>query len=182
MSFEDYYNQFNDNVNPMLQPLDDYYYVKLTLAITLMLYGGLAAPTFPTKYLWLFSNVWFKVLLLSVISYTMVATPVLGIACAVLFLFLLDNYIKNPNVTENYEGNQSGVYPGCLNLTAQDLLDSFNGDKNALFAAMMNSKIPLDVELSDESSPQIGTYLINRGFAVKAPCAFADASSNMAMS
>lgn len=87
------------------------------------------------------------------------------------------------------------IYPGCLDITAQDLLNEFSGDKLALQNAVLSgysqlvksipkessSKetldtisravgLPYSVDLSDDTAPLIATLLIVQGFKLSSTC------------
>ena len=72
--------------------------------------------------------------------------------------------------SETFQVPKTMIYPGCLNTTMDDLLQSFNGSKDALVEAMMRSRVPADVKLEDDHAPLIGTYLMSFGYKIKAPC------------
>jgi hypothetical protein len=58
------------------------------------------------------------------------------------------------------------IYPGpnsstnCLKLKKADLIKAFKSE-NELKTAMMESGVPGNIELNDENSPEIATYLAN---------------------
>ncbi len=87
------------------------------------------------------------------------------------------------------------IYPGCLSITAQDLLNEFSGDKLALqktvrqgYAQLLKlipegtssrenleimSKavgLPYSIELTDETAPIVATLLILQGFKLSDSC------------
>jgi len=87
------------------------------------------------------------------------------------------------------------IYPGCLNITAQDLVNAFDGDKKALqdtvlsgYSQLLNSipkesksketldilaravGLPYNVDLSDDTAPLIATFLIVQGFKLNETC------------
>jgi hypothetical protein len=87
------------------------------------------------------------------------------------------------------------IFPGCLNITAEDLLKEFSGDKLALqktvrqgYAQLLKlipegassretleimSKavgLPYSIELSDDTAPIIATLLILQGFKLSDTC------------
>ena len=64
-------------------------------------------------------------------------------------------------------------------MTAQDLLDSFDNDKEQLLNAMVVSRIPQDVRVNDYYAPMIATYLLNYGFALKSPCVWPKQEENI---
>lgn len=87
------------------------------------------------------------------------------------------------------------IYPGCLTITAQDLLNEFGGDKTALQTTVLSGYsqllksipkesssretldimakavgLPYSVELSDDTAPLIATLLIVQGFKLSDSC------------
>jgi hypothetical protein len=178
-TFNDYTNQVLDTVITNHQP------IRLALALSLMLYGSLAAPIFPTKYLFLVDNIYFRIAFIAFIAWTTSHDPLLGVATAVLFIIVLDKVLSHKNNIESfssgrsYEGMGSAIYPGCLNMTVADLLESFGNDKEQLLNAMMVSRVPGDVIVNDYYAPLIGTYLINYGFGLKSPCSFPQVNENI---
>lgn len=87
------------------------------------------------------------------------------------------------------------IYPGCLKITAQDLLNEFSGDKLALQNTVLsgysqlvknipkNSSsretldtisravgLPYSVDLSDDTAPLIATLLMVQGFKLSESC------------
>jgi hypothetical protein len=169
--------QFNSTSNGLLDYATHYQSVKLVLAISILLYGNLAAPAFPKQFLWIFDNYYFKVLFLAFIAWTSHHDPLLGIATSVLFLIVID--LINKNQMEKFEGPKSAIYPGCMNIKTSDLLESFENDKEQLLNAMIISRVPYNVKIDDLNAPIIATYLLNHGFALKSPCAFPKQEENI---
>ena len=87
------------------------------------------------------------------------------------------------------------IYPGCLKITAQDLLNEFSGDKLALQNTVLSGYsqlvksipkssssretldtisravgLPYSVDLSDDIAPLIATLLIVQGFKLSESC------------
>lgn len=177
------YTQFNDKTNSVLDFLiTDNKLIKLVLALSLVLYGSLAAPSFPSKYMWVFENVGFRVVFLAFIAWTTTQDPMLGVFTAIMFLITIDLLLKQYNNKvnrENFEGPSSAVFPGCANMTIADLLESFGNDEQQLVNAMLQSKVPGDVTTTDYYAPIISTYLLNHGFALKKPCSFPEQSESI---
>lgn len=57
-----------------------------------------------------------------------------------------------------YPGPNSS--PNCLKVTKSDLITEF-GTENKLKQAMIESSVPLNMELNDTNSPEIASYLVN---------------------
>ena len=178
MTIETLYNQFNEKSNDVLDfVITNNKLVKIVLAISFMMYGSLAAPAFPKQYMYLLDNQYFKVAFLAFIAWTSQHDPLLGIATAVVFLIVID--LINKNQMENFEGPKSAIYPGCTNMKAADLLESFDNNKEQLLNAMIISRVPYNVVIDDYHAPLIATYLLNHGFALKSPCSFPKQSENI---
>ena len=166
--------QFNGQVNSILDPIATPP-VRAALTLFLVLYGGLAAPALPEHIKKLFDHVVFRVLVLFLILWTGNRDPGLAIAVAVTFVVIINvanqkgAYERFGNI-ENFEGPQTAVYPGCMNMTVYDLLESFDNNKEGLLNAMKVSRVPGDVTVTDLYAPLISTYLLNHGFSLKSPC------------
>jgi hypothetical protein len=57
-----------------------------------------------------------------------------------------------------YPGPNSS--PSCLKVTKSDLVSEF-GNEGLLKKAMIESSVPMNMELNDVNSPEIATYLVN---------------------
>lgn len=158
----------NQTVNNVLNPLQDPN-LRGALLIFLMLYGGLAAPSLPKTWKAKFDNIYFRVIMLALIVWITNKDPAVGIVSAIVFIVIL-NLASGKEVFENFEGPVTAIYPGCMNMTVYDLLESFKNDKNALYNAMMVARVPGDIKVTDYYAPLIATYLLNKGFTLKAPC------------
>jgi len=67
-----------------------------------------------------------------------------------------------------YPGPNSS--PSCLNITKENLIEPY-GDENKLKKSMVESGVPMNMELNDVNAPEIATYLINnKSLAEFAPC------------
>ena len=177
-------DNFNSSVNSVL---DTFFRQdslgRWLLVLCIVLYGHLAAPFYPPKFMYLIDNIYFRVFIISLIAWTASNDPTLSLAITlVLFAFMsqINKYNNEHATLEKFEGPNTAIYPGCMNITVQDLLDSFSGNKDALLTAMLNSRIPLDVKLSDYYAPIIATYLLNYGFVLKSPCSPPTVNQNFA--
>ena len=140
--------------------------VRMTLAFLIVLYGSLLSPNLsPQSTEFLSTNVPIRIFLLVVTLF--IGTKYPTIAVAVAFVFLM--YLEQRKV-EKFEGPNTMIYPGCMKMTAKDLLESFDNEKDKLLMAMEQSKIPVNIQVSDYFAPLIATYLLNRGYKLKAPC------------
>jgi hypothetical protein len=67
-----------------------------------------------------------------------------------------------------YPGPNSS--PNCLKVTKSDLVTAFESE-SALKSAMVDSGVPMNMELNDVNSPEISTYLANNpAYKDKTPC------------
>lgn len=171
----DIYNTINDTVNPLLSILDNEY-VRPVLILLLVLYGGLAKPLMPNKF-WIIDNIYFRAVGLSLIAWVATHDPFVAVAAAV-FLIGVTNTLQGKSLFETFQGPATAIYPGCMNITVFDLLESFNNDKEALLNAMVVSRVPGDIKVTDYYSPLIATYLLNHGFNLKSPCKPPGATQN----
>jgi hypothetical protein len=148
----------------LLQP-----YVKPFLLILIIGYGSLAAPAFPAVWHNFMNTIYARIIWLALIVWLTNHDPGVGIACALAFIMSL-NVSSGKGLFERFEGPQSSIMPSCYNYTVFDLLESFKNDKSALLNAMMIARLPGDLKITDDNAPLIATYLVNKGFALKAPC------------
>ena len=172
----DFFSGLNETVNSILDPLLDPN-VRPFVMLFLTMFGGLAAPKFPAKLQSLAGNMWFRILWLSMIVWIANRDPGVAVAATVAFIGILNVSNKrgifemfSGNQIENFEGPNNAIYPGCMNMTVYDLLESFKNDKDALVNAMLVARVPTNVTVTDYYAPLIATYLLNKGFALKSPC------------
>jgi hypothetical protein len=164
-----YTNAFNSRVNTVLSPLDNPN-VKAVLTLFLILYGGLAAPSFPQLFHKVAGTAAFRIVFMFLIVYIANHDPAMAILASLGFLATL-NVLNGRKFFENFEGPQTAVYPSCMNVKLYDLLEAFKNDKDALLSAMQVSRVPMDVRLDDYYAPIIATYLLNRGYTISKSCA-----------
>lgn len=164
-------DELNFQINRLLTPLNDPL-IKGILLLFLILYGSLAAPSLPSQIKPYLDNVIVRIVFLALIVWTGNHDPVVAVGIAVAFFMTVNlaNSKKPFEAFEHFEGPNTAIYPGCMNMTVFDLLESFKNDKDALLNAMMVARVPADVTITDYNAPLIGTYLLNKGFTLKAPC------------
>jgi hypothetical protein len=164
----DFLGNFNASVNTTLDPLfnDN---IRPFIMLFLTVYGSLAAPGMPAPVQSVVGTIWFKIIYLSLLVWIANKDPGIAIAATIAFIGIL-NVSSNRGLFETFEGPTTAIYPGCMNLTVFDLLESFNNDKEALMNAMLVARVPGDVTVTDYYAPLIGTYLLNKGFVLKSPC------------
>lgn len=158
----------SDTVNRVLEPLNDPY-IRPFLLLFLAVYGGLAKPVLPASWGAYTNNIVFRGVVLAFILWIANKDPGVAIAVAMAFIVTV-NVTGGKGLFEMFEGPETAVYPGCMNMKVYDLLESFNNDKSSLLNAMVVARVPGDVRLTDEYSPLISTYLLNKGFTLKSPC------------
>lgn len=129
----------------------------------------MAGHVLPDSTKKLFTNVYVRLAVCFLIVWTGNRDPVVAIAVAVAFVAVM-NVVNKKGPFETFEGPQTAIYPGCMNITVYDLLESFKNDKDALLMAMMQARVPGDVKVNDEYAPLIATYLLSHGFILKSPC------------
>lgn len=161
-------DSFNMDVNNALGFLSGEK-VKAIVSLFVLSYAVLGAPFLPGAVVKHFDTFWFRLVFCALIVYMARQDPKLAIVVSVTFCILL-NLINKKGPFENFEGPQTAIYPGCLNITVYDLLESFNNDRESLLNAMLVSKVPGDVTVTDYYAPLIATYLLAQGFVLKAPC------------
>ena len=162
---------FNNTVNNVLDPLNDPN-IRSAVMLFLVLYGGLAAPALPPSWKGKFDNIFFRFGMLAMILWTGSRDPGVAIVAAVVFIVVL-NIAGGKGAFERFEtfeGPATAIYPGCMNMKVYDLLESFKNNKDALLSAMQVARVPGDVKVTDLYAPLISTYLMNKGFTLKAPC------------
>lgn len=86
---------FNDGVNSFLAPVWDNPYLLGLMKLSLVMFGGLAAPKITPKYGHLFSNTYFRVLVMVLIIWTFNHDPALSIILAVSYFIVMEHVVKN---------------------------------------------------------------------------------------
>lgn len=143
--------------------------VKGSLHLFLFVYAAMIIPALPKDATWIFDNIYFRVAFLFLITWVANKDPALSLSLAITFIAIL-NFVNNKGLFERFEGPSTAIYPGCMKLTVNDLLESFKNEKEDLLNAMKASRVPENILITDYYAPLIGTYLINRGFVLKSPC------------
>ena len=163
-----------DTINTIVKETDQILkpvFNKYVLAILLVLFGLYAPLCLPqpcdnTKTYLQHPIAQSVALALTVYTLTQNTLVSAGVAGA----FFGVSYLARGRKLETFQGPKTMIYPGCMNITVFDLLDSFGNDKDALLLAMLKTKIPADVKLTDDFSPLIATYLMSFGYKIKSPC------------
>lgn len=86
---------FNSTTNSVLDPVFANPAIASTLKLFLVLYGGLAAPSIPSKVAPLFTNSLFRIFIMFLIVWTFNHDPALSIIVAVVYFLSLTYLVKN---------------------------------------------------------------------------------------
>jgi hypothetical protein len=97
--------------------------------------------------------------------------PSMSIILAMVFVMVM-NTLAGKKLLEKFEllGPQTNILPGCLPITMNDILVSFDGSSETLKQAMITSGVPFNIALNDSNAPHIATYLINHGYSLSESC------------
>lgn len=183
-------------------------YAMAIIKILIVLYAAHMAPKPPVAVSNVFQNTFFKIFALFVIVYLSEKDFQLAVIFSIVFVLGL-NVLSGRGVLESFANYSSDykadtrftliepksiIYPGCHNLTMNDLYDAFNGDKLKLHAnveyaykALLEkyttkdkkeilekiaraSGLPYNINFTDESAPYIATLLMYHGFGFGEDC------------
>jgi len=184
-------------------------YIMAILKISLALYASQIAPRAPDFLQKFFSNIFAKIFLIFVIIYLSEKDFQLSILIAVAFVLSM-NALSGRGMFETFadytgkyvpEGGftliepKTMIYPGCQNITMDDLYKAFEGDRLKMQSAVQytfkqlmaktkseNSKellikiayaagLPYNLSFSKpETAPYIATLLVNYGYNIKDDC------------
>lgn len=199
-------------------------YIMAVTKIILVLYASQLAPKLPTVVQNTFQNTFVKIIALVLIAYLAEVDFQLAILTAVVFV-LSTNLLSGRSIFESYKnieyqvyqsdmtkytnllGKQAVVgnakiqesftdnYPGCNNVTVEDLLSLFDRNKLKLqttlqyavsellksYPAESDAKsklmkmaraigLPYNVQLNDTNAPFLASLLLNYGFKVSEKC------------
>lgn len=193
--------------NRLAYPLSNPY-IMAVLKISLALYGAQIAPKSPKYIEDLFKNTFVKILLIFMIIYLSERDFQLAILLAVIYVLGM-NVVSGRGVFEsfsNYSSEYKGsgakmlepktmLYPGCSDVTMDDLYKMFEGDTSKMQNAvqysfqelLLKSKTKDSKELvmklayaaglpynlsfdKPETAPYIATLLVNYGFQINDKC------------
>jgi hypothetical protein len=120
-------------------------------------------PNLPNYIKDLFNNHITRFLVFSTALYISTGDPVVSISVSLTLVIV---YWFLTNGTEFFEliKPDTDSHLGCLDVTAADLLNKFDGDEEKLRNAMFNAGVPSNLYLDDIDAPEIATYLINAGY------------------
>jgi len=200
-------------------------YIMTALKVSLVLYAARIAPRLPEASNVVFENTFFKIFAVGLIAYFASLDFQLSVILAVIYVLGV-NVMSSRDLLESFGDSRPGkfekeltkitdllgnpaainkqtliepktnVYPGCLNITAKDLLDMFGYDKMKLQETVsyamhdLMEKLPENSEakdnllkmarvvgtpynvdtLDDDSAPLIATMLLNFGYIVSDTC------------
>lgn len=85
-----------------------------------------------------------------------------------LLIYHLSIYMKEQFEMVFPEPN---VYPGCTNVTVNELVALFDNDIIKLKKMMYKIGVPTSLSLTDYNAPLIATYLMNHGQKISSSCA-----------
>lgn len=193
-----------------VQQFFDNPYIMTILKVAIIVYGVKLAPRLPVSIESLFQTTWFKIAGIALIIW--LSSKDFQLALLVSMVFVLGiNFISGRSVLEsfadftpNYTPDnpttliqpKTRIFPGCMNITLQDLLNTFSGDseklqqtvrysyqelitkidetdpdaKDRLLAISRVVGLPYSVDLSDENAPLIATMLLMFGFKINGDC------------
>lgn len=191
-----------------IQPVLSNPYVMAILKVTIALYAAQLGPKLPSSVTTLLSNSFVKVLGIALIVYLSEKDLQLALMLAVLYVISM-NVLSGRGFFESFadysndykpSGNfkllepKTAIYPGCQNVTLNDLLQAFDGDHIKLQTAVQysytelltqakdkNTKetlmkmayatgLPHNIEFNDENAGYIATLLMYNGFHIGNTC------------
>jgi hypothetical protein len=185
-------------------------YIMTILKVAIVVYGVKLAPRLPVSVENMFQTTWFKIVGIALIIWLSSKDYQLAILVSIVFVLGI-NFVSGrgplesfADFTPNYTppnpakliSPKAEIFPGCLNVTLQDLLNTFSGDaeklqktvrytyqelttqiddtdadaKDRLLAISRVVGLPYDVELTDENAPLIATMLLMFGFKINGDC------------
>lgn len=183
-------------------------YMMAVLKITITLYAAKIAPSLPDSVVKYLDNPFVKIALISLIIYISDRDIQLAIILAVFFVVGM-NYLSGKKLLESFSdyssaytkvGNmkliepKSILYPGCQNITLQDIYKAFGNDQlklqktimyaiKDLLANLKNKSdkenveyiaraigLPYNLSISDENAPLLATLLMYYGFKISDTC------------
>lgn len=204
----DQLNVLSQNVEQYTESVMGNPYVMAVLKISLILYAARIAPNPPAYLQTILENVFFKIAAIALILYFVEVDFQLALILAIIYVLGM-NVLAGRGVFESFAefkpkseiksdftliSPQSMVYPGCVNVKLQDLLEMFNGDKAQLqqaaqlsFQQLMHSSkdkpaqeqlekiaratgLPYNVEINDENAPFVATLFVNYNATVNDSC------------
>lgn len=191
----------------MIDSLLENPYLMAIVKLSLVLYAASVAPNLPVRAKQALNNTFVKIAFIFLMLYISQMDFQLSLILAIGYVISI-NLLSGRSALESFADfkkseivistkliePKSVVYPGCVDIKLQDLLDAFKQDKLALqnsirhvyhrliqedkstdehqrllkFARM--SGLPYNVDLSDENAPFIATLLLYYGFEFGDSC------------
>jgi hypothetical protein len=199
-----YLHKMENSMNMVLQNV----YLMTILKVTLILYASKIAPKLPGSLDTLITgNTFVKVFLLTAIAFMASHDLQLALIMSVIFVISMNAlsgrslFESFSNYNKNYVSNTSAkllvpktmIYPGCTDITENDLFKVFAGDNlklqktvqmsltNLLSTATGDDQaklmtiarmigLPYNLEVNDENAPYIATLLVGYGMTVNDKC------------
>lgn len=93
-------------------------------------------------------------------AYKSISTALLYTIAVSITLIVLDSFFP-----EGFDIENRDIHPGCMNMSYDDILEKFGGDKERMRKAMFNS-----VNTNYTSAPLSATQLMTRGFDLGSSC------------
>lgn len=184
-------------------------YIMALTKVTLVLYASQIAPKAPDFLQKAFENTFVKIFLIFLILYLSDKDFQLSLLIAVVYVLLM-NVLANRGLLESYadysseykpEGGftliepKTMIYPGCQDITMDDLYKAFEGDqlkmqdtvqysfqqlmaktksessKDLLTKIAYAAGLPYNLSFEKpETAPYIATLLVNYGYKIKDEC------------
>lgn len=139
--------------------------ITVYFVMFLVFYGAHIAPALPSELDWLFDSVIVRIVVMTAIAYGMTRNPLMSVFIAVIFIVCI-NILNHKSPFEMFDGPETMIYQGCLQVTKQILIDSL-GSEEKVQEAMRLAHVPLGVKLNDYYAPLIATFLIGYGYTIK---------------
>lgn len=126
----------------------------------------------PSKIMYLSFNPVVKFICILLAFYYSTKNMVHSIVLAILASILYTIVIKVSEKNEHFDiiTSTPDVYPGCVNVTLDDLLQAFDNDEELLKSQMHNVGVPYNLELTEENAKLIATYFANMGLYITDDC------------
>ena len=193
-------------------------YIMTVAKVLLILYASQIAPQAPSYITDIFKNTFVKIALITLIVFMTQHDLQFALIFAIIFVLGM-NVLSKRKMFESYTNLNSSdyasyskdykpygnaklldpkneIYPGCLNVTYANLLQTFDNDhyklqqsaqyafqqllkdktftdiesKDRLVKSARMAGLPYNLELNDENAPWIATLLLNYGFNITETC------------
>ena len=196
-------------IDNVIKPVFRNPYIMAILKIAIALYAAQIAPKLPMNITQYFDNTYFKLFFIILISYVSGYDLQLAVMLSIVFVISI-NLLSGRQFLESFSdfttnftpsGNQTllepknVIYPGCLNVSLQDIYSAFDNDKiklqttvqHAYKLLLENAKtkdskqlaiqiayatgLPYNIDVTrEENAPYIATLLMYFGFKITDTC------------